>query len=153
MEVRKIVFNSILEIFHSILASSLFHTKISVPFHSIFHSISCSGFLFDHSKLTSPKIQTFAYNSRTIRFCYTKCWQQFEINELYVCAKFWGNRFRDFGFKTRKPFQKFDLESGPIQKRLKYAKKYFTWLNLLRYRFIPTNPILATMSFFSFLSS
>ena len=29
--------------FHSILASSIFHTEISVPFHSIFHSIPCPG--------------------------------------------------------------------------------------------------------------
>ena len=27
--------------FHSILATSIFHTEISVPFHSIFHSIPC----------------------------------------------------------------------------------------------------------------
>ena len=39
MEVWKIVFHSILEIFYSILASSIFHTEISVPFDSIFHSI------------------------------------------------------------------------------------------------------------------
>ena len=35
MEVWKIVFHSFLEIFHSILASSIFHTEISVPLHSI----------------------------------------------------------------------------------------------------------------------
>ena len=46
MEVWKIVFHFILEIFHSILASSIFHTKISVPFHSIFHSIPCPGCRF-----------------------------------------------------------------------------------------------------------
>ena len=37
MEVWKIVFYFILEIFHSILASSLFHTEISVPFHSMLY--------------------------------------------------------------------------------------------------------------------
>ena len=36
------------------------------------------------------------------------------------------------------------------QKRLKYGKKYFTRLYVLRYPFIPTNPLLAAMSFFSF---
>ena len=35
MENWKIAFHCNLEIFHSILASSMFHTKISVPFHSI----------------------------------------------------------------------------------------------------------------------
>ena len=35
------------------------------------------------------------------------------------------------------------------QKRLKYVKKYFTGLfNVLRCSFIPTKPLLATMSFF-----
>ena len=29
--------------FHSILASSIFHTKISVPFHFPFHSLPCSA--------------------------------------------------------------------------------------------------------------
>ena len=29
--------------FHSILASSIFHTEISVPFHFLFHSIPCPG--------------------------------------------------------------------------------------------------------------
>ena len=28
-----------------------------------------------------------------------------------------------------------------IQKRLKYGKKYFTWLYVLRYLFIQTNPL------------
>ena len=37
------------------------------------------------------KFQTFAYNSRTVRSSYMKFWQQFEINELYVSAKFCGN--------------------------------------------------------------
>ena len=35
MEVWKIVFHYILEIFHSILASSIIHAKIYVPFHTM----------------------------------------------------------------------------------------------------------------------
>ena len=37
-----------------------------------------------------------------------------------------------------------------IQKRLKYGKKYFTRLYVLRYSFIPTNPLLAAKRFFLF---
>ena len=46
MEVLKIVFLFILEIFQSILASSIFHTEISVPFHFPFHSTPCPGCRF-----------------------------------------------------------------------------------------------------------
>ena len=101
-------------------------------------------------QLTSAKFQTFAYNSRTVWSSYMKFWQQFEINELYVCIKFRGNRSRDFGFRTRKPPQKFGVKNGLSQKRLKYGKKYFTQLYVLRYLFIPTNPRLAAMRFFFF---
>ena len=48
--------------------------------------------------------------------------QQFEIYKLYVCAKFQGNELCDFGFRTRKPPQKFGVESSLIQKWLKYGK-------------------------------
>ena len=51
-----------------------------------------------------------------------KCWQQFEINELYVCIKFGGNKSRDFGFRTRKPSHKFGVKSGLSQNRLKHGK-------------------------------
>ena len=53
-------------------------------------------------QLTSAKFQTFTYNSRTVGSSYMKFWQQFEINEFYVCTKFRGNRSRDFGFKNSK---------------------------------------------------
>ena len=69
-------------------------------------------------QLTSAKFQTFAYNSRTVGPSYMKFGQQFEINELYVCTKFRGNRSRDFGFRTRKPPRKFGVKSGLSQKRL-----------------------------------
>ena len=92
-------------------------------------------------QLTSAKFQTFAYNSRTVGSSYMKFGQQFEINEFYVCTKFRGNRSRDFGFRTRKPARKFGVKSGLSQKRLKYGKKYFIWLYVLRYPFIPTNPL------------
>ena len=78
--------------------------------------------------------------------------QQFEINKLYVCTKFRGNRSRDFGFKTRKLPRRFGVQSGLIQKRL----LYFIGLYVLRHPFIPTNPLSAAMrfiSFFSFFSS
>ena len=41
MEVWKIVFHFILEIFDSIVASSIFHTKISIPFSIPFHTMPC----------------------------------------------------------------------------------------------------------------
>ena len=46
--------------------------------------------------------------------------------------------------------QKFGVKTGLIQKRLKYGKKYFTWLYVLRYYRISINPLLAAMRF-SFL--
>ena len=100
-------------------------------------------------QLTSAKFQTFAYNSRTIGSSYMKFGQQFEINELYVCTQFRGNRSRDFGFRTRKPPRKFGVKSGLSQKRLKYGKKYFIGLYVSRYPFILTNPLLAAMRFIS----
>ena len=101
-------------------------------------------------QLTSAKFQTFAYNAETVRSSFMKFWQQFEINELYVCTKFRGNRQRDFGFRTRKPPRKFGVKSGLSQKRLKYGKKYIIGLYVSRYPFIPTNSILAAMRFISF---
>ena len=98
----------------------------------------------------SAKFQTFAYNSRTVGSSYMKFGQQLEINELYVCTKFRGNRSRDFGFRTRKPPPKFGVKSGFSQKRLKDGKKYFIWLYVSRYPFIPTNSLLAAMRFISF---
>ena len=74
-------------------------------------------------QLTTAKFQTFAYNSRTVGSSNMKFGQQFEINELYVCTKFRGNRSRNFGFRTRKPPRKFGVKSGLSQKRLKYGKK------------------------------
>ena len=101
-------------------------------------------------QLTSAKFQTFAYNSRTVGSSYMKLGQQFEINELYVCTKFRGNRSRDFGFTTRKSPRKFGVKSGLSPKRLKYGKKYFIWWYVSRHPFIPNNPLLAAMRFISF---
>ena len=98
-------------------------------------------------QLTSAKFQIFAYNLRTVGSSYMKFGQQFEINELYVCTKFRSNRLRNFGFRTRKPPRKFGVKSGLSQKRLKYGEKYFIWLYVSRYPFIPTNPLLAAMRF------
>ena len=99
---------------------------------------------------TSAKLQTFAYNSKTVWSSFMKFGQQFEINELYVCTKFRGNRLRDFGFRTRKPPCKFGVKSCLSQKRLKYGKKYFIRLYVSRYPFIPTNSLLAAMRFIFF---
>ena len=62
--------------------------------------------------------------------------------------KFRGNRSCNSGFRTRKPPCKFGVKSGLSQKGLKYSKKYFIWLYVLRYPFIPTKPLLAAMRFF-----
>ena len=105
-------------------------------------------------RLRNAKFQTFAYNSCTVWSSYMKFWQQFKSNKLSVCTKFRGNRSRDFGFRSRKPPRKFGVKSGLSQKRLiKNGKKYFIGLYVLRYPFIPTNPLLAAMRFISFFSS
>ena len=70
--------------------------------------------------------------------------------ELYLCIKFRGNRSRGFGFRTWNPPRKFGVKSGLSQKLLKYGKKYFIWLYVLRHPFIPTNSLLAAMRFFLF---
>ena len=127
--------------------------------------VACSFVFYSASfQLTSAKFQTFAYNSRTVWSSFMKFWQQFEINELYVSTKFRGGLpnsnsttyfstkwSRGLGFRTRKPPCKFGVKSDLSQKRLKYSKKYFIWLYVLRYPFIPTNPILVAMRFSFFL--
>ena len=75
--------------------------------------------------------------------------QQFEINELHVYTKFRGNRSRDFGFRTQKPPRKFGVKAASIKNGLKYGKKYFIGLYVLRYPFIPTNLLLVAMRFIS----
>ena len=80
--------------------------------------------------------------------------QQFDINELYVCTKFRGNRSRHFGFRNRKPPRKFSVKSGLSQKRLKYGKKYFHIC--LKIPFHPSQPTFGRdevyFFFFSFFS-
>ena len=85
-------------------------------------------------QLTSAKFQTFAYNSRTVWSSYMKFSQQFEINELYVCTQFGGNRSRDFGFRTRKPPRKFGVKSGLIEKQLKggESSSQFRWFTIAK---------------------
>ena len=48
--------------------------------------------------------------------------QQFEINKLYVCDKFWSNESRDFGFRTQKPHQKFGIKAVLLKNGLNRAK-------------------------------
>ena len=81
---------------------------------------------------------------------YMKFWQQFEIHKLFVCAKFQGNESRNFRFRTWKILQKFGIKSGLFQKRLKYGKKYFTWLYVVRYSFISTYTLSRIEFFFLF---
>ena len=100
-------------------------------------------------QLSRTKFQTFAYNSRTVCFSYMKFWQQFEINELHVCAKFWGNMSRDFGFRTRKLPQKFGVKTGLIQKRHKYGK-IFHMVLCLKTPFHPHQPTIGCDEFFFF---
>ena len=99
-------------------------------------------------KLTSGKFQTYAYYSSTSWSSHMEFWQQFEVNELYICTKYRGNKLRDLGFRTQKPLQKFGVKYGLIQKRLNYGKKYFTLFYVLKYLFIPNN--LIARSFFIF---
>ena len=47
-------------------------------------------------------------------------------------------------------FKKFGVKSSLIQKRLKYSKKYFTWLYVVRYFFIPTYTVSGIEFFFLF---
>ena len=81
---------------------------------------------------------------------YMKFWQQFEIHKLFVCAKFQGNESHNFSFRTQKSSQKFSVKSNLIQKRLEYGKKYFTWLYVVRYSFIPTYTFSRIEFFFLF---
>ena len=91
-------------------------------------------------QLTSAKFQTFAYSSRAVGSSYMKFWQEFEINQLYVCTTFRGNQSRDFGFRTRKPPRKLGVKSRLNQKRLKYSKKIFHTVVCLKIPFHPNQP-------------
>ena len=82
-------------------------------------------------------------------YSYIIFWQQFEIYKLLVCAKFQDNESRNFRFWTQKLLQKFGVKSDLIQKRLKYGKKSFTWLYVIRYSFISTYTF-SHIEFFSF---
>ena len=103
-------------------------------------------------KLNIAKFQTFACNSRTVRSSFMKFRQWLETIKMFVCTKFWGNRSFDFGLRFQKPPRKFGVKSDLIQKQLKYGKKHFTLLYILRNRhpLIPNNPLLVTMRFFFF---
>ena len=68
---------------------------------------------------------------------YMKFWQQFEIHKLFVCAKFKAMSPITSGFGPETTL-KFCVKSGLIQKRLKYGKKYFTWLICRKILFIFT---------------
>ena len=78
---------------------------------------SRGAFLWFYSaifKLMSANLQTLAYNSRMAKPSYTKFWQQFEFNKMFVCTKFQDNQSCDFSFRTRKPFQKLGVKDALI---------------------------------------
>ena len=70
----------------------------------------------------SAKFQTFAYNSRTVKCSCMKFWQQFEINELYVCTKFRGNYSCNFDFMIQKPLQQFSVKTVSVKNGLGAVK-------------------------------
>ena len=100
-------------------------------------------------QLTSAKFQTFAYNSRTVWSSYMNFDSSLRLMSYMFVPNFEAIGHVT-GFKTRKPHRKFGIKSGLSQKRLNYGKKYFMWLYVLRYPFIPTNPLLAAMRFIIF---
>ena len=51
-----------------------------------------------------------------------KFWQQYVINDLNVCAKFQGNKSRDFGFRTRKPTESFSEKAVSLKNGLSTIK-------------------------------
>ena len=137
----------------------VFHpNSLKFPAKSLMPNLQRGGAMPQFCSLYNAILQSMAQwhplntplNSRTVGPSNMKFGQQFEIIELYVCTKFRGNRSRDFGFRTRKPPRKFGVKSGLSQKRLKYGKKYFAWLYVSRWPFIPTNPLLAAMKFIPF---
>ena len=85
---------------------ALYQISLLIDQVSLQRSTLASSVPFFYSaifKVMSSKFQTFTYYSRTVWSNYMEFWMQFEINELYVCAKFRANNSRDFGFRTRKP--------------------------------------------------
>ena len=64
--------------------------------------------------------------------------------------KFRGNGLRDINFRSQKLSGNFDLKSGFIQKRQSTTKNIPHGYMSLNTPFIPTNPLLAAMSCFSF---
>ena len=110
--------------------------------------VACS-FLFWLAifQLTSAKFQTFAYNSRVVWSGYMKFWPSLRLmNCMFV------SNFVAIGHVTLvlEPV-KFGVKSGLSQKWPKYGIKYFIWLYVLRYPFIPTNPLFGRDEFFSFI--
>ena len=101
-------------------------------------------------QLTSAKFQTFVYNSRTVRSSYIKFWQQ--LSYMFV-PNFEAIGQATLVLEPKNRPASFAWKAVSVKKRLKYGKKYFIWLYVLRYPFIPTNPLSAAMRFFSFFSS
>ena len=91
-------------------------------------------------KLTSAKFQSFAYNSRAASSWF--------VPKLEVI----NHVVNDFGFRTWKPPRKISVKSGVIKNGLCKEKIFhIVTVYALRYLFIPTNPLMAAMSFFLFI--
>ena len=71
------------------------------------------------------------------------------MNYMFV-PNFEARDYVTLVLEPQKPPRKFGVKSGLSQKWLKYAKKYFIWLYVLKYPFIPTNPRLAARTFIFF---
>ena len=129
LTVWKIVFHSILEIFHFIPFWHLPYSITKFPFDSIpfsipFYFIPCLAnwnerrsrreFLCFYSaifELTSAKFQSFSYNSRTVWSRRLPTWNFNSslrlISNMFV-PNFKAIVLRDFGFGTRKPPRRFN---------------------------------------------
>ena len=77
------------------------------------------------------------------------CWWQ--VNKMFVCIKFLGNKSLGFGFKARKPPQKFEVETGLLRKLLKWPQKIVHSLKIPFYKSsLPIHLILTVIKFVSF---
>ena len=99
-------FHSLTLPFHSILASSIFHTEIFVPFHFLFHSIPCPGCRFYINII----IVTF-YPTVVARL---KIWKRMILKKLLPLPA----PFQHFRCRVRFRFQPFSSECFRFHKNL-----------------------------------
>ena len=103
MEVWKIAFHSILQIFHfiPILASPIFHTKISLLFHSIFRSILYHALAVGSQKKTENwhinALNMIFIHERLRIFLYSSYCTWF--SSKVIPGNFWVDILQHFFFK------------------------------------------------------